>query len=219
MKSSKIRTMNAVKSLFTFCHRTGYLPLNVGAAVKLKTGSNKLAGRILTEEHILSLFAGEKNKQNHAILRTLYYCGLRVSELCDLVWANIVPNGAAGQINVVEGKGDKSRQIPIPASIYTELLLLRSEKPDSAPVFVGRTGNALDRVQVFRIVKEAAIRAGLPEDTSPHWLRHAHGTHALNHKAPIQLVKETLGHSNISVTNNYAHARPGDSSAHYLPNF
>jgi integrase/recombinase XerD len=51
---------------------------------------------------------------------------------------------------------------------------------------------------------------------SPHWLRHAHASHALDNGAPISLVQQTLGHGNIKTTSIYAHAKPGDSSALYL---
>ena len=51
---------------------------------------------------------------------------------------------------------------------------------------------------------------------SPHWLRHAHASHALDHGAPIHLVQATLGHSSVATTSAYLHARPGDSSARYL---
>ncbi len=51
---------------------------------------------------------------------------------------------------------------------------------------------------------------------SPHWLRHAHASHAMDRGAPIHLVKETLGHANIATTGRYFHARPTDSSSLYL---
>jgi hypothetical protein len=51
---------------------------------------------------------------------------------------------------------------------------------------------------------------------SPHWLRHAHASHALDHGAPIHLVQATLGHSSLATTTAYLHARPGDSSARFL---
>jgi hypothetical protein len=51
---------------------------------------------------------------------------------------------------------------------------------------------------------------------SPHWLRHAHASHALDHGAPLSLVRDTLGHASISTTSAYLHARPGDSSARFL---
>ena len=66
------------------------------------------------------------------------------------------------------------------------------------------------------IVRQAAKQAGVTGTVSPHWLRHAHASHALDHGAPIHLVQATLGHASVSTTSAYLHARPGDSSARYL---
>jgi hypothetical protein len=66
------------------------------------------------------------------------------------------------------------------------------------------------------ILRRAAKNAGVSEPVSPHWLRHAHASHALDHGAPIHLVQATLGHSSVATTSNYLHARPGDSSARFL---
>ena len=76
-------------------------------------------------------------------------------------------------------------------------------------------------MQVNRIVKAAAKRVpGLEEAVadavSPHWLRHAHASHAMDRGAPVHLVKETLGHANIATTGRYLHARPTDSYSLYL---
>ena len=57
---------------------------------------------------------------------------------------------------------------------------------------------------------------GIDSPASPHWLRHAHASHALDHGAPIHLVQATLGHSSVATTSAYLHARPGDSSARFL---
>jgi integrase/recombinase XerD len=54
-------------------------------------------------------------------------------------------------------------------------------------------------------------------DILHHWLRHCHGSHAIDHQAPLTVVRDTLGHSNIAVTNEYAKARPDQSSSGYLP--
>jgi integrase/recombinase XerD len=58
--------------------------------------------------------------------------------------------------------------------------------------------------------------AGLDAKVSPHWLRHARATHALGRGAPIHLIQATLGHTSVSTTGRYLHARPTDSSAPYL---
>ncbi len=69
----------------------------------------------------------------------------------------------------------------------------------------------------LRIVKAAAKRAGLPPDVSPHWLRRAHASHALDRGTPISLVQATLGHASIATTDKYLQPRPEDSSARYEP--
>lgn len=77
--------------------------------------------------------------------------------------------------------------------------------------------DASDDAQVWRIVRRAAKRAGIDKEVSCHWLRHAHASHALDRGAPIHLVQATLGHSSISTTGRYLHARPTESSSSYLP--
>jgi integrase len=62
------------------------------------------------------------------------------------------------------------------------------------------------------IVKATAKRAGINPATSPHWLRHAHASHAIDEGAPITLVSQTLGHAELKTTSVYAHAKPNDSS-------
>ncbi len=64
-------------------------------------------------------------------------------------------------------------------------------------------------------VREVLLPAELDEKVGPHWLRHAHATHALARGCPVHLVQETLGHSSISVTGRYLHARLDDSRATY----
>lgn len=76
----------------------------------------------------------------------------------------------------------------------------------------------MDATQVFKIVRAAARRAGVPnwDEVSPHWLRHCHGSHSIDRGAPLSVVRDTMGHANIATTNTYIQARPGQSSAHYL---
>ena len=85
-------------------------------------------------------------------------------------------------------------------------------------MFPSRKGQKpLNVRQIQRIVKGAAVRAGLSEQASTHWLRHAHATHALNRGAAPQLVQVGLGHASLETTTKYAHANPTDSSGLYLP--
>jgi integrase/recombinase XerD len=62
------------------------------------------------------------------------------------------------------------------------------------------------------MIKRAAKAAGINTAASPHWLRHAHGSHAIVRGASLPEVQATLGHGNISTTSGYLHARPDSSS-------
>ena len=144
--------------------------------------------------------------------------GLRVEEIASLTWRDLQERGDAGQVTVY-GKGGKTRTVLLPAAVWKELHSLKKEGNTSTrPVFPSRTrGGFLTPTQVRRLVYQAAQQASLDERPSPHWLRHAHATHALERGAPIHLVQATLGHASVATTGRYLHARPTDSSAKYLP--
>lgn len=215
--SSVYRKMSAIKSLFAFGHRLGYLPFDVAAPLRLPQLREKLAERILEETDVLKMIALENMPRNKAILLTFYASGFRVAELCSLKWNDLQSRDKSGQITVF-GKGSKTRTVLIPQTVWNTLQALRGDANDNAPVFKSRKkGGHLDESQVWRIVSKAAKRAALEKAVSCHWLRHAHASHALDRGAPIHLVQATLGHSSIATTGKYLHARPSDSSSNYLP--
>ncbi|QDU94064.1 tyrosine-type recombinase/integrase [Lignipirellula cremea] len=215
-ESSQHRALSAVKSLLAFGHRIGYWTFDIGAAMKLPTFRDELADRILGETDVLRIISLEPNPRNRAILLTLYAGGFRVSEICQLKWRHLQERESAGQITVF-GKGGKTRTVLMPQAIWDALQKLQQDASSEAPVFRSRKKGHLDESAVWRIVKKASERAGIDKEVSCHWFRHAHASHALDRGCPIHLVQATLGHSSISTTGRYLHARPTDSSGNYLP--
>ena len=214
--ASRYRVLSAVKSLLAFGHRIGYLPFDVGRALRLPAVRGRLAERILPEAGIHRMLSLEPGERNRAILTLLYASGVRVSELCGLRWRDVHSNGDSAQVTVF-GKGGKTRAIRLPVSVWQQLTRLRGEDDGAQPLFRSRKkGGALTPVGVLRIVRRAARRAGIDVAVSPHWLRHAHASHALDRGAPIHLVQATLGHASITTTGRYLHARPTDSSSRFL---
>jgi integrase/recombinase XerD len=214
--ATQARILSAVKSLLAFGHRLGYLPYDVGRPVRLPTIKLTLAERILAEPDLHRLLALEPHPRNRVLLKLLYAAGLRVSEICALTWRDLQPRDVGGQVTVY-GKGGKTRAILLPPGIWRDLTELGGEADGTAPLFPSRKkAGHLSAVQVWRIVRAAARRAGIEQSVSPHWLRHAHASHALDRGAPPHLVQATLGHASLATTSRYAHARPTDSSARYL---
>ena len=217
--SSRRSILSAVRSLLSFAHKVGLLSTNVGSPLKLPPAPDNLAQRIPSPLQVQVMIALELNPRNRAILMLLYYGGLRVSELCRLTWGHLQEQEGRGQV-MVEGKGSKVRTVVLPLHVWKELVQLRHNSATNEPVFRSRNHSHrghLHRYQVDRIVKAAAERAGLSSKISPHCLRHAHASHALERGAKIHLVQATLGHSSVAVTSRYLHARPDESSGLYLP--
>ncbi|TBR56412.1 integrase [Westiellopsis prolifica IICB1] len=214
--NSKRVAVGAIKSLFSFAKQLGVISSNLGILVKSPTAKNRLAERILTESEVQQVINNTTNGRDRAIIRLLYFAGLRVSELCDLKWRDLKARGDGGQITVF-GKGEKTRTVLVGAGIWREINELKGNSRKDDPVFVSAKGGHLCRSMVFHIVKNAAKRAGLEGNVSPHWLRHSHASHSLDRGAPIHLLQKTLGHSSVAITEMYLHARPTDSSSLYLP--
>ena len=214
--NSKRVAVGSVKSLFSFAKQLGVVSANLGILVKSPKAKNRLAERILTQEEVQLLINSTTNERDRTIIRLLYFAGLRVSELCSLKWRDLKARGDGGQITVF-GKGDKTRVVLVGAGIWREIQQLKNYALHDDPVFVSAKSGHLCRSMVFHIVKNAAARAGIEGNVSPHWLRHSHASHSLDRGAPIHLLQKTLGHSSVAITEMYLHARPTDSSGLYLP--
>ena len=215
---SRVRTLAAVKSLFGFCQRIQYVRVNPAAELALPAYEKRLAERILSEEDLQRVLAADMAPRDQVLLQLLYTAGLRVSEVCGLRWRNLSARGDAGQVTVF-GKNGRTRAVNLPPELWKMLNKLQESAEKGTPVFASKSGQPLDRGRVRVILREAAEKAGVADKTpqiSPHWLRHAHASHALDHGAPIHLVQATLGHASITTTGRYLHAKPGDSSGRYL---
>lgn len=214
------RRLSAVKSILSFGHKIGVLPVNSGLPVILPKVEDNLVERILTESQVLAMIAFEPNQRNRAMLRFLYATGVRVEELIGLTWRDLKPSRTSGGQVKVFGKGGATRVIAFSQETWEQVLELRGNSGLDEPVFQSRkrnVGGHLNPKQVFRIVRAAALRVGIDQDVSPHWLRHCHGSHAAERGVPLPLIARTLGHKSLATTSRYLHARPQDSSGLHLP--
>ena len=207
--SNKIR---AIKSLFSFCVKVGYLSTNVGSFLKCPKVKDKLTERILPSADCQKLIEAAKNQRDRCLLSLMYVCGLRVSEVCGLTWDDLQPNDYGGKATVF-GKGAKTRIVLIPESLWAELMALPKT---GKVVFVSRTGKPLERTRVHKIVKQCAERAGVSERVSSHWLRHSHASHAIEGGCNLRLLQQSLGHSKLETTERYLHISPDQGSSQYI---
>jgi integrase/recombinase XerD len=170
---------------------------------------------VLAVEEIDAMIAAidlstNEGQRNCAIVETLYSCGLRVSELCNMLISDMRMN--EGFIKI-KGKGSKERLVPISGKAVREISLYMSEyrrhwniAPDCGDIlFLNRYGRQLTRVMVFTIIKKLAQAAGIEKKVSPHTLRHSFATHMVDAGADLRAVQEMLGHESILTTEIYTH--------------
>jgi len=164
--------------------------------------------------------------RDRAMIMLLYATGLRASELCSLKVNDV--NFNLGVIRVF-GKGGKERIVPVAPPALAALqtyLEKRGQGPNSPPealplsetkrskkvpdpffffFFLSRTGRALKREDIFRIIRKYVRRAAIRGNVSPHTLRHSFATQLLSRGADLRSVQEMLGHVDISTTQVYTH--------------
>jgi integrase/recombinase XerD len=208
------RRLASVKSLFSFGHKLGYFVFDVGKPLKIPACKDKLAERILSEEEVQAIINSVKNNRDRLIIKTLYYTGIRVSELASLTWKNLQSRNDGGQLTIL-GKGGKTNTVLIPDHLWNELLTLGTSVLDDNPVFISRNGKHLHPGHIRKTVKKIAIRA-IGKGATPHFYRHSCASHALDNGCPIHLVQKQLNHSSIATTGKYLHARPTESISKYL---
>ena len=170
-------------------------PLPVNAAVAL-TDVGIRAG----EDREPWIFA-----RDAAVLALLYGAGLRISEALGLRRAD-APVPGVDQVTVL-GKGGKERMVPVlpvvAEAVSAYLAACPFPLPPEGPLFVGARGGPLSP----RIIQYAVARLrgalGLPDEATPHALRHSFATHLLARQGELRAIQELLGHASLSTTQLY----------------
>lgn len=210
---SQARILSGIRSFYRFLIMEDYLEADPTELLESPQIGFKLP-EVMTVEEIDSLISSidrgtKEGQRNRAILETLYSCGLRVSELCNLKLSELYFD--EGFIKV-EGKGSKQRLVPISPRAIKEINLYFADrnqmkiKPEFEDfVFISNFGKNISRIMVFHIIKELAERIGLKKKISPHTFRHSFATHLLEGGANLRAIQCMLGHESIGTTEIYTH--------------
>ncbi len=227
--TSQARQLSGIKSFFNYLLLENRLESSPAEFIETPKCGRRLP-EVLSVEEIDRLLdsidlSTAKGRRDSAMLEVLYSCGLRASELTALRLGDLF--FGEGYIRVV-GKGDKQRLVPISevardrVQRYLEdrreevqrreskQRRALKERTESDILFLNNRGGALTRVMLFTIIRQAAERAGIRKEISPHTFRHSFATHLLQGGASIRQVQEMLGHESISTTEIYTHLDDSD---------
>jgi integrase/recombinase XerC len=227
---SSARKLSSLRAFYRFLHHEGVVQDSPVERISAATVARRLP-KFFTEDEITRLFQAPRQHEQQAsmlprdpvpvevrrvlvirdvaILETLYSAGLRIQELVDI---DIGDFDWAGSRVRVKGKGRKERLgylgdpcIEALGAYFPLRGLLLGGRGDEQAFFLNRRGGRLCARSVQRAFKIWLRVAGLPNDYSPHALRHSFATHLLNAGADLRAVQELLGHRNLGTTQIYTH--------------
>ena len=215
--STKARIKSSLSSLFKFCVKQRYLIENPCEHLDPIKVPDQTQFRVLSIEEVKRMLELEKNPRNKFLIQLLAKTGLRISEAISLTLENFKERDGECYLIVV-GKGSKTRTIKIPKD-YLMLAQSLLKKDDlnistNTPLFRPKNNlkKAISQKAGWEIVKKAALRAGLSNKVSPHWLRHFHATQSLKNGDDLRIIQKTLVHISIVTTTKYTSVTPGQSS-------
>lgn len=213
--ASVSRCVVAIRTFFKYLQLEGVVTENPAELLAAQKLWQRIPGVLSRNQVDRFLSAPRKTdffwQRDVAILEVLYATGCRASEVCNLCIADLSPEQ---RFLKCTGKGGKQRLVPIGQRAIKAIeryvdevrdVVVADRKYPPAELFLSRTGRPLDRIQLWRLVKRYARRAGIDSDISPHSLRHSFATHLLAGGADLRQVQEMLGHASIQTTQIYTH--------------
>ncbi len=203
------RKISSLKTFFKWLLKEGMIESNPASSVSGPKTTKHLPSfaqqKELDLEKIEPLFSDDfEGLRDQLMIELLYQTGIRSSELINLKEGNV----SNSSIKVL-GKRNKERVIPISSSIFdlvSKYRALRDELVEKSEyLFVLKSSKKLYPKFVYRKINTYLGRATELEKKSPHVLRHTFATHMLNNGAGLEVLKELLGHANLSATQIYTH--------------
>lgn len=201
------RRLSACRSFYAWLLKHGRIAVNPAAGLKAPKAPRKLP-QVLDADEAVQLVElptdGPLGLRDRALLELFYSSGLRLSELCALIWRDL--DFATGLVNVL-GKGNRQRRVPFGSHARAALQGWRDESGggDAQPVFPGRKGGPITQRAIQIRIRQLAQRQGLFKHVHPHMLRHSFASHILESSGDLRGVQELLGHADIATTQIYTH--------------
>lgn len=199
------QTINTRKQ--RLCAINSFYKLTVGMPSKITSipypKSEKKLPIVLSQDEVQAMFTACENLKHKVILALLYSCGLRVSELINLQWANL--DRSRGIINIINGKGKKDRQVMLSADLLPLLEKYYLQYKPKPYVLQGQFSEQYSATSVGQVIKQLGKKAGIKKRVWTHQMRHNCFTHMVENGTDINLIQKLAGHSNVKTTMMYTH--------------
>ena len=209
-KSSLVRELSTLKNFFKWLARYDILR-NPALSVIRTPRRAKVLPKALEVNDTFNVIDEAQNLASNswqglrdtAIFTLLYGCGLRISEALSLNVGDIGNNDFLR----IKGKGNKERIVPLLPVVVENINKYLAECPyqpkQGEPLFLGARGDRLVPRIIQRQMQKIRAYLGLPDNLTPHALRHSFATHLLAEGTDLRSIQELLGHASLTTTQRY----------------
>jgi integrase/recombinase XerD len=198
----------ALKLFFNWLQELRTIEENPMSALYFEKPTSK-GHEVLTREEITNLYETCTTLKERAILHVYYGCGLRRNEGAKLNVGDL--HFRSKMLYVREGKGGKSRAIPMTEKVSEELKSYcyqeRKAKQHEISFFVSQFGTRLHGQDANIVLKKLCKAAQINKEISLHSLRHSIATHLLEGGLSVEYVRDFLGHAYLETTQRYTHIK------------
>ncbi len=167
----------------------------------------RLLPKVISSEEVIKMIEATHNLKHKLILSLLYGCGLRRSEVIDLMIEDV---DLVSKTLLVHGKGDKYRMLPLGNNLVELFKSYRKSFLPGTYVFGGQHGDKYSPKSIASIVNAQAQKVGIKSRVTPHTLRHCFATHHLENGVDLRVVQILLGHQSSKTTEIYTHVSRKD---------
>ncbi len=191
--------ISAVKKFYSTVYKTVIDPGDISRPRRQKRLPN-----VLSRDEVKRILSSLTNEKHRVMLSLIYACGLRRSELLNLVPADI--ERSRNLLRIRQAKGYKDRVVPVSdRTIEMVETCMMHNKPQKY-VFEGQwPGKPFSKSSLAKVLEKACSRAGISANVTLHWLRHSYATHLLESGTSVRYIQELLGHSSSRTTEIYTH--------------
>ncbi len=204
--SSRSRAIYILRSFYNYCCKKDICPKNLASLlepVKVKQKERDF----ITEAEFEQLARAINKPVMRTVAQTMFYTGGRVSEILDLKLVDVDLENRV--IHIIEGKGNKDRDVPINDKLHAILLNylknIRDTEVETGKFFVNQTTGKVSASYLNRCIHQAVHELGWEKQISSHVLRHSFGTNLLERGASVVSIQKLLGHASLVVTSRYLH--------------
>lgn len=204
--SSRRRAIYVLRSFYNYCIKKEICDKNLPTLlepIKVKEQER----HFITEEEFEDLVGAINKPVIRTVVQTMFYTGGRISEILALKLDEV--DMERRMVHIIEGKGNKDRNIPINDKLYSilknYLKNIREVDVDTDRFFANKSTGIVTGSYVNKCIKQATYDLNWEKDISSHILRHSFGTNLLEKGASLVSIQKLLGHTNLAVTSRYLH--------------